>query len=75
MRQNMDDVEDVPDGSKKGVGLCGITRNTGTIDWVCVRPIHDNDSNKNRIRQINGYYPQSERHYFRPKYAMREEKK
>lgn len=48
--------------------LCGITRSTGRIEWVCVRPVHDTGS-KNRGQQISGYYPQSERHHFVPKYA------
>jgi hypothetical protein len=50
--------------------LCGITRNTGSIEWVCVRPVHDTGG-KNRGQQVTGYYPESERHYFRPKYPER----
>jgi hypothetical protein len=41
----------------------GVTRRTGNVEWVCVRPVHDTGS-KNRGRQITGHYPQSERHYF-----------
>lgn len=47
---------------------CGVRRNSGTIEWVCVRPIHDKETNKNRGQQITGYHPESERHYFRPMY-------
>lgn len=51
--------------------LCGVTRNTGRIEWICVRPVHDTGANKNRGFQVSGYYPQSERHHFVRRYPGR----
>lgn len=53
------------------VPLCGITRSTGRIEWVCVRPVHDTVASKNRSAWGDQYVPQSERHHFVRKYPAR----
>jgi hypothetical protein len=65
-----DDAPTSPASCAPQAPLCGVTRRTGRIEWVCVRPVHDTGS-KNRGRQVTGYYPQSERHYFVRKYPGR----
>lgn len=52
-------------------GICGITRNTGSIEWVCVRKVHDTAKQRSSRPSGLGYYPQSERHHFVRKYPMR----
>lgn len=49
-------------------GICGVTKQTGGTEWICVRPVHDagTDGNNRYAFQAGGavYFPQADRHYF-----------
>lgn len=51
---------------------CGVTRIIEGREWICVRSVHDDPPRPRHGQRSqqpqNGYYPRSERHYFRRRY-------
>lgn len=52
--------------------VCGITRITGHVEWICINEPHDTERQRSLQPSALGYYPRSERHYFVRRYPYRD---
>lgn len=52
-------------------GVCGISHSTGSVEWICIKPVHDGEKQRSQRPSSLGYYPKAERHYFVRKYPAR----
>jgi hypothetical protein len=65
----MDTVE--PDPRTEKPNICGVTRCTGKVEWVCINEPHDTEKQRSARLSTYGYHPVSERHHFVNRYPTR----
>lgn len=45
-------------------GICGVKQNTGTIEWICVKPVHAKIYQSRKGKMVYDNNPGADKHYF-----------
>lgn len=54
-------------------GICGVTRTTGGIEWICIREVHaEVYRRRTRVGEVFESNPGVDRHYYVNRYPWRE---
>lgn len=67
---------DTEDPRTRRPGICGVTRTTGNVEWVCIAATHAKTYVRHgldrRGQVIYDQNPSADRHYFVPRYPWRQ---